>query len=355
MSYSALPNNDLNKNFDILATADEMEFGDIHVKINQETQLHAIIAIHNTNLGPALGGCRCVQYASTDAAIFDAMRLAQGMSYKAAVAGLASGGGKSVLIKPDNIKDREAYFESFGEFVEELGGRYITAVDSGTSVEDMDIIARKTKHVVSTSELTGDPSPQTALGVLKGIQAAVRHKLGQDNLEGIHVAIQGAGNVGYNLAKLLTNLGAKISVCSNKQKDVQRFVDEFAATGVEKDKIFEVDCDVFAPCALGGIISPNSLAKLKAKIIAGAANNQLSDVTVNQQILTKGILYVPDYVINAGGLIHVSMVKPDLVEAKVNEIYDTLLEIFARADKEQAATSIVAETIAKERIAKAKA
>lgn len=355
MSYSALSQNDLNKHFDILTTADEMEFGDIHFKINHETQLHAIIAIHNTNLGPALGGCRCVQYTSNDGAIFDAMRLAQGMSYKAAIAGLPTGGGKSVLIKPPEIRDREAYFESFGEFVEELGGRYITAVDSGTSVEDMDIIARKTQHVVSTSALTGDPSPQTALGVLKGIQAAVKHKLGRDDLEGIHVAIQGAGNVGYNLAKLLHDLGAQISVCSNKQVDVDRFVDEFGANGVSKDKIFEVHCDVFAPCALGGIITANSLAKMQAKIIAGAANNQLSDPTVNQVIQSKGILYAPDYVINAGGLIHVTMMDPDKVQAKVNEIYDTLLEIFSRADEEQAATSFVAEEIAKERIAKAKA
>ena len=198
---------------ELFKTAELMGFGDIHICTDTDTGLRAIIAIHNTNLGPALGGCRCVPYPSSNEAIIDAMRLAHGMSYKAAIAGIAHGGGKSVLMKPAVIKDREAYFESFGRFVDTLGGRYITAVDSGTQVSDMDVIARQTQYVASTSKKLGgkgNPSPYTALGVLRGIQAAVLHKLHRDSLEGIHVAIQGAGNVGYSLAKQLSDLGAKI-------------------------------------------------------------------------------------------------------------------------------------------------
>jgi len=341
---------------DIFQYAEFMNFGDIHIKTDPKTQLRAIIAIHNTNLGPSLGGCRCVQYKSSFAAIRDAMRLAQGMSYKAAISGLSQGGGKSVIMRPAEIHDREAYFESFGEFIEQLGGRYITAVDSGTGVADMDVIARKTKHVVSTSNGVGgkgDPSPYTAHGVLLGLKAAVEHRLNRTDLEGLHVAIQGAGHVGYYLAKELHEQGAKLTICSNDDSDAQRLVEEFSGTVVSKDTIYDVDCDVFAPCALGGAVNIESIKRLKATIIAGGANNQLSDNAIGDILRDKNILYAPDYVINAGGLIHVSVDDISEIEEKVEKIYDTTREIFDRADKENRSSGYVADEISRERINKA--
>lgn len=342
---------------DLFQTAEDMQFGDIHIKTDSDTGLRAIIAIHNVNLGPALGGCRCVPYASTEAALLDAMRLARGMSYKAAISGIAQGGGKSVLIKPDHIEDRERYFESFGEFVNTLGGRYITAVDSGTSVSDMDIIARKTRHVVSTSGAMGgkgDPSPHTAHGVLRGIQAAVEFKLNKADLKGVHVAIQGAGNVGYHLAKELSGLGAKLTICDSKPDTANRFGKEFDATVVDKEYIFDVECDVFAPCARGGILTTDTVKRLKAGIVAGAANNQLVDSSIAQLLHNRGIVYAPDYVINAGGLIQVSLTDEQLINDKVDGIYEALLNIFKRSARENLSSSTVADVIAKEIIDGAK-
>ena len=340
----------LHKN-DLFQTAEDMQFGDIHIKTDPDTGLRAVIAIHNVNLGPALGGCRCVPYASTEEAILDAMRLAKGMSYKAAISGISQGGGKSVLIKPKEIKNRERYFESFGEFVDVLGGRYITAVDSGTSVSDMDIIARKTKHVVSTSSEMGgkgDPSSHTAHGVLRGLQAAVAFKLNRDDLKGVHVAIQGAGNVGYHLAKELSELGARLTISDSKPDAAKRFAKEFDAIVVDKENIFDVECDVFAPCARGGILNESTVSRLKTSIVAGAANNQLADDSVAQQLHHREIIYAPDYVINAGGLIHVSLDDEKLILEKVNDIYDALFNIFKRSAEDNLASSVVADCIAKE-------
>jgi len=342
-----------NNEEDIFKYAEFMNFGDIHIKTDPDTQLRAIIAIHNTNLGPSLGGCRCVHYETSFAAIQDAMRLAQGMSYKAAISGLSQGGGKSVIMRPAIIRDRDAYFESFGQFVEQLGGRYITAVDSGTGVADMDIIARKTKHVVSTSNGVGgkgDPSPFTAHGVLLGLKAGVEHRLKRNSLEGIHVAIQGAGHVGYFLAKELHEQGAQLTICSNKDSDAQRLVDEFSGAVVSKEAIYDVDCDVFAPCALGGTVNKETVKRLKASVIAGGANNQLASVAIGDLLKQKNILYAPDYVINAGGLIHVSVIDIDEINSKVARIYDTTREIFIRADKESRSSSFVADEISEERI-----
>jgi len=341
---------------DLFQTADDMQFGDIHLKTDAKTGLKAIIAIHNVNLGPALGGCRCVPYVSTEAALLDAMRLAQGMSYKAAVAGIEHGGGKSVLMKPATIADRDAYFESFGEFVETLGGRYITAVDSGTSVSDMDIIARKTRHVVSTSSNAGgkgDPSPYTAIGVLKGIQAGVQFKLNKPDLNGVHVAIQGTGNVGLYLARELANLGARLTLCDSKPDTAKQIAQEFGAQVVDKDAIFDVECDVFAPCARGGVLTDAVIARLRAGIIAGAANNQLATPAIAQAIHARDIIYAPDYVINAGGLIQVSLDDEKLIMEKVNGIYDTLLKIFTRSHSDNQPSSLVADRMAQEIIARA--
>jgi len=336
---------------DLINTAEAMQFGDIHIKTDPETGLRAIIAIHNTKLGPALGGCRFVPYESSDDALLDAMRLAQGMSYKAAISGIAHGGGKSVIIKPDVIQDREQLFRSFGIFVDTLGGRYITAVDSGSSVGDMDIIATQTKHVVSTSNSVGgkgDPSPYTALGVLRGIQAGVLHKLHKDSLQDVHVAIQGAGNVGYHLAKQLSALGALISISDSKDSATRQFADEFGATIVDRENIYDVECDVFAPCARGAILDAGSVARLKATIVAGAANNQLAMPEIAQHLFDRNILYAPDYVINAGGLIHVSLDDEVLIESKVNNIHDVLVDIFERSVKETLPTSHVADRISQE-------
>lgn len=336
---------------DLFQIAEQMQFGDLHFKTDSKTGLRAIIAIHNTNLGPALGGCRCVTYESTEAAIYDAMRLAQGMSYKAAICGVKHGGGKSVLVKPEKIIDREAYFESFGKFVDSLGGRYITAVDSGTNVDDMDIIARNTKHVVSTSSSTGgsgDPSPYTALGVLRGIQAGVKFSMKRDDLQGVHVAIQGAGNVGYHLAKELSELGARLSVCDSKQEAAAKFASEFGAQVVDKGNIFDVECDVFAPCARGGVLTNDVVNRLKAGIIAGAANNQLAEPAVGDLIQNRGIVYAPDYVINAGGLIQVSLDNDKIIMEKVNGIYDSLLTIFTKSGEQNQPSSVVADRIAQD-------
>lgn len=335
--------------------AERLKFGELHIKFDIETGLKAIVALHSTTLGPALGGCRCIEYSSSAEAIVDAMRLARGMSYKAAIAGLPHGGGKAVIIKPPQIKDREAYFKAFGRFVNDLGGRYITAKDSGTTVNDMDVIATQTQYVTSNTPKDGsdgDPSPATARGVLRGIQAAVKHKLGRDDLENLHIAIQGVGYVGYYLAKDLHAQGAKLTVCDINPENTKRCVEEFNAKVVSVDDIYSVNCDVFAPCALGAILNDVTIPQIKAPIIAGAANNQLSDRHHGEILQQKNILYAPDYVINAGGLIFAAAQyaneTPDDLEKDLSYIHEILLDIFARADQEERATNFVASTIAKE-------
>lgn len=340
---------------DVINYAKKIGFGDIHFKIDPATNLIAIIAIHSTKLGPALGGCRFLEYPSFTSALQDAIRLAWGMSYKAAISGLPLGGGKSVLLKPKVLPDRAAYFEAFGRFIEELGGRYITAVDSGTTTFDMDAIARSTSYVTSTSAVNGDPSPYTALGVRKAIEAAVKFQLGKNDLSGIHVAIQGVGNVGYYLAKELHQLGAKLTVSDINPVMVQRCVNEFAAATVETQLTHKVACDVFAPCALGAILNDRTIAEIKAPIIAGAANNQLAETRHGDLLQQRGILYAPDYVINSGGLIDVAAQyyhdPKSKVIKQVENIYNTTMNIFELAKKENAPTSNIADRIAAEKIA----
>ncbi|QBQ56058.1 Leu/Phe/Val dehydrogenase [Nitrosococcus wardiae] len=337
--------------FDLFQYAEMLRFGDLHFHLDPATQLQAVVAIHNTRLGPAFGGCRCVPYASTQDAIQDAMRLAQGMSYKNAMARLPYGGGKAVLIQPPAIKDREPYFEAFGQFVENLGGRYITAVDSGTSVADMDYAARRTLHVLCTSRHrggSGDPSPYTALGVRLGIQAAVAYKFKRSDLEGLHVTIQGAGHVGYHLAKELHARGARLSICDINEKAVQRCGDEFNAQVVPPEAVYDLPCQVFAPCALGGVINDHTLPRLQASIIAGAANNQLLESRHGKILQEQGILYAPDYVINAGGAIRAVIEEETELKAKIENIYPTLMEIFQRAGNSHQATSEIADHMAEE-------
>lgn len=337
--------------FDLFRYAETLGFGDLHFRIHAPTQLRALIAIHSTRLGPALGGCRCIPYASTEAALQDAMRLARSMSYKNAFAHIPYGGGKAVLIQPPNINDRKAYFEAFGCFINELGGRYITAVDSGTSVADMDFIAERTPHVLCTSKRRGgsdDPSPYTAFGVRLGIQAAVAYKLKRSDLEGLQVAIQGAGHVGYYLARDLHDLGAKLSVCDINEAAAQRCADEFNARITPPEAIYEAPCQVFAPCALGGIINDQSLLRLQPSIIAGSANNQLLAPHHGLALHRQGILYAPDYVINAGGAIHAATEDEAELRARITAIYNTLMEIFQRSEQDNQATSEIADRMAEE-------
>jgi len=323
---------------------------DLHWHCDADTGLYAIIAIHSTSRGPAMGGCRCLSYASGHAAAHDAMRLARGMSYKAAIADLPYGGGKAVLLRPDRIADRKAYFEAFGAFVESLGGEYITAEDSGTTVADMDSIRDKTTHVLGSSDGMGDPSPLTALGVRMGIQAALAFRDQREELQGSHIAIQGVGQVGYQLAAELHRQGARLSVADYDARATERCADEFGARIVAVDDIYAVPCDVFSPCALGGTINPYTIARLDTGIIAGSANNQLAGLRERELLLAKGIVYAPDYVINAGGLIHLTIGDSQQRQARIAAIHDTLTEIFQRAACSAQSTETIAETMAIEAI-----
>lgn len=336
--------------------AEFLNFGEVHFKFDQATGLRAIVAVHSLKNGPAIGGCRLVHYPSVDKALEDAMRLGQMMSYKAALSKLPHGGAKAVLIKPKVIKDREAYFEAYGDFVNSLGGNYITAVDSGTSPEDMDIIARRTNYVTCTvhSKNSGDPSPHTAIGVLRGIEAAVKFKMNRDSLDGLHVTIQGVGHVGYLLAKELHQRGARLTVCDVRPENVQRCVEEFGAAVTSTDDIYDVKADIFAPCALGSILSLNTIKRLQVSIVAGSANNQLAHHHHGAMLHERGILYAPDFALNAGGLIFVAAVydHSDVKRAgeAVEDIYQTMMDIFERAKRENRPTSEIAETIALERL-----
>ena len=313
-----------------------------------------IIAIHNTTLGPALGGTRFWNYASDDEAIIDALRLARGMTYKAAVAGLNLGGGKSVIIGDNKTKKREAIFRAHGRFVESLGGRYITAEDVGTSVDDMEWIRMETQYVTGIYGGSGDPSPVTAFGTYRGIKAAAKAKYGDDSVAGKTVAVQGLGHVGSYLCGMLHEEGAKLVVTDIDKDRVAHAKDQFGAKTVAPDEIYDVKAEVFAPCALGAIINDKTLPKLKFEIIAGAANNVLAEPRHGDELHEKGILYAPDYVINAGGLINVygelNGWSSDRAKRKAGEIYDTLIQLFELADQEGIPTWVAADRLAERRI-----
>ena len=264
-----------------------------------------IIAIHSTTLGPALGGTRFWQYASDEEAIVDALRLARGMTYKNAVAGLNLGGGKSVIIGNNKTADREMIFRAHGRFVESRGGRYITAEDVGTSTADMDFVHMETKNVSGLAGRSGDPSPVTAHGVFRAIQASARERWGSDDLSTKTVSVQGAGHVGYYLAKELHEAGAKLVVTDIDAERVKQVVTEFGARFVAPEEIYSVQSDIFAPCALGGIINDATIPKLTCEIVAGGANNVLLEERHGVVLEERGILYAPDYVANAGGVINV--------------------------------------------------
>ncbi len=328
----------------------------------EKTGLRAIIAVHNTNLGPALGGCRMWSYENDEQALRDVLRLSQGMTYKAAITGLPLGGGKSVIIGDARTQKTPELMQSMGRAVETFAGRYIVAEDVGTTVDDMNAIHTQTQHVVGIShagEGSGDPSPTTALGVFTGLKAAVRYRLHRNDLKGLKVAVQGLGNVGYNLCKHLHNAGAQLFVTDMQKDRIEQAVKEFGATGVALNDIYAQDVDVFSPCALGAIINDGTIKQLKAKVVAGAANNQLAEARHGDVLRSAKILYAPDYLINAGGLINVyfehrarSTGKPydrAEVEAQVQKIDDTSESIFRLAEAEGIATSAAANRIAEER------
>jgi leucine dehydrogenase len=343
---------------DLFAHLRAYDYGEVHFKFDKATGLKAIVAIHDSRLGPALGGCRFIEYDTDEAAVVDALRLARGMTYKAALAGLAHGGGKSVIVRPRQHFDRVALFRAFGRFVEDLGGHYITAEDSGTGLEDMEIIRTMTKHVTGVDVAhggSGDPSPFTALGVRRGIEACVKFRMGRDSLDGVHVAVQGVGHVGYHLCKELAACGAKISVADVDALKAERAEREFGATVVSLDKISEIPCDVFAPCALGSALNDMTIPRLRAKIVAGAANNQLALPRNGDDLHARGILYAPDYAINAGGLVNVAqeVLGYDAKKARENtlKIYDTIYEIADRAQKTGAPTYRICDMLVEEKLA----
>ncbi|MCB1955651.1 MAG: Glu/Leu/Phe/Val dehydrogenase [Rhodocyclaceae bacterium] len=329
---------------------------------DEKSGLKAIIAVHNTNLGPALGGCRMWPYANEAEAVRDVLRLSRGMTYKSALAGLKLGGGKSVVIGNPRTDKTPALLDALARAVDRLGGRYIAAEDSGTSVADMKQMRRITPHVAGVEDKpsddgmrSGDPSPSTALGTFVGIRTAVRERLGRDSLEGLRVAVQGIGNVGYDLARRLHEAGASLWVCDIDTAALKQAEHELGARVVEPEAIYGLDVDVFAPCALGAVINDRSLPQLRASIVAGAANNQLAEPRHGRALMEKGILYAPDYVINAGGIIDVYYEHAgidagrDALIRHIERIDDNLREIFARARREERPTGEVADAIAEER------
>lgn len=320
-----------------------------------ETGLKAIIAIHDTTLGPALGGVRMWNYNSEEEALRDVLRLAKGMTYKNAAAGLNLGGGKAVIIGDPKKDKSEALFRSFGRFVETLNGRYITAEDVGTFEEDMDYIHMETEYVTGTSRKgAGDPSPVTALGIYYGMKQAAKEAFGSDSLKGLTIAVQGVGQVAYHLCKHLHEEGAELIVTDINEEAVERAVKEFAATSVKPDEIYDVDCDIFSPCALGGIINDETIPRLKAKVIAGSANNQLEKEEHGRILHEKGILYAPDFVINAGGVINVAEelagYNRQRALNKVKSIYNILETVFEISRQKNIPTSAAANELAEKRI-----
>lgn len=340
---------------DILS--DMKQWGHEQVVLCQEPSCGytGIIAIHDTTLGPALGGTRYWQYASGADAINDALRLARGMTYKAAAAGLNLGGGKAVIVGDNKRPDRETVFRAHGRFVESLDGRYITAEDVGTSPADMEFVRRETRHVAGLQGLSGDPSPVTGYGVYMGMKAAAKQRWGTDALAGRTVLVQGAGKVAYFLCTHLRAEGAKVVVTDIDTEKVKRVVNELGATAVAPEAIYDQAGDIYAPCALGATINDDTLARLKVSVIAGGANNQLAEERHGVALEQRGLVYAPDFVINSGGLINVygelEGWPQERAKRKAQEIYDAILKVFAIAARDGIPSFQAADRLAEERIA----
>lgn len=320
------------------------------------TGLKAIIAVHDTTMGPALGGTRMWSYANSEEALTDVLRLSRGMTYKSALAGLPLGGGKAVIIGDAKKDKSEAFFKAYGRFVNALGGKYITAEDVNIRTSDIAIVATETPFVAGTEGKAGDPSPHTAEGTYLGLKAAAKHAFGHEDLNGLRIAVQGLGAVGYDFAEYCAKEGAKLVVCDVNQEAVDRAVAELGAEAVSIDAIYDADVDVYAPCALGATINDETLKRIKAKVIAGSANNQLATPAHDKILKDMGILYAPDYVINAGGVIHVCSEAANFsfeeTAARVKAIYNTLDKIFTRATAEDRPTGEIADEMAREILAK---
>ncbi|MFB5661987.1 branched-chain amino acid dehydrogenase [Alteribacillus sp. HJP-4] len=342
----------------------EMEMYDYEQVVlcqDRTSGLKAIIAIHDTTLGPALGGTRMWKYQSEEEAFEDVLRLAKGMTYKNAAAGLNLGGGKTVIIGDPRKDKNEEMFRAFGRYIQGLAGRYITAEDVGTTEEDMDIVHEETDFVTGISPAfgsSGNPSPVTAYGVYVGMKAAAKEAFGTDDLGGKTVAVQGVGNVSYNLCRHLNEEGASLIVTDIHKDSVMRAVNDFQALSVDPSDIYQVKCDIFSPCALGAIINDETIPQLQAKVIAGAANNQLKENKHGDMLYEYGIVYAPDYVINAGGVINVADelygYNRDRAMKKVEGVYDNIAKVIEIAKRDKIPTYRAADRLAEERIEKMK-
>lgn len=320
---------------------------------NEKAGLKAIIAVHNTVRGPAIGGCRLWPYASEDDALFDVLRLSRGMSHKNAAAGLDFGGGKGVIIA-DPSQKTEAMFEAYGEAVNALGGCYITAEDVNTDCDDAIIMTRKTKYVCGLPHISGDPSPYTAIGVWQGIKATAKVLNGSDSLDGLTIAVQGLGKVGYDLCRYLHKEGAKLIVANrSNQANLDKAVEEFGATVVSANEILSQKCDILAPCALGAIVNPTTIPEFNCKAIAGAANNLILDLDAGEALKARGIYYAPDFIINAGGVINAAgeaagNYNEEEVLKKVYNIYNTVERILTESKETGEPEGVIAERFAEE-------
>jgi len=342
--------------FDYLSSYD---YENVFLCQDKAVGLRAVIVIHDTTLGPATGGCRMWTYDSDWDAIEDALRLARGMTYKYAAAGVNLGGGKTVVIGDPKRRDREALFRTLGRFINRLGGKYYTGEDVGTTLEDMEYIRMETEYVVTLPTYLGGAgpiSPMTAFGVIQAMRACCKEVYGSDQLRGKRVAVQGLGAVGYELAKQLTELGATVwgtDIDEEKLEGVRR---EFGVKGVDPKGIYDVECDIFAPCALGGIINDETIPRLKCKIVCGSANNQLREDKHGDLLTERGILYGPDYIVNAGGTIYdtdrlgVGGVSHERGRAKVARIYQTMEKVIDISKRDGNPTYRAADRMAEERI-----
>lgn len=323
---------------------------------DKTTGLKAIVGIHDTTLGPALGGCRMWPYQSEDEALTDVLRLSRGMTYKNAAMGLDLGGGKSVIWGDSRTDKSEALLRAFGRLIQSLQGRYITAEDVGMTATDMAMVARETRFVGGLKETSGDPSPATALGVLEGMKAAATLVYGSPSLSGKHVAIQGMGHVGLLLAQLLRDENARLTVTDIHPEDVRAAAEALGASWVEPEQIYGIDADIFAPCALGAVLNDDTIPQLKVRIVAGSANNQLKDPTHGLELMKRQIVYVPDYVINGGGVVNVADefhpdgYHQDRAYSRVRLIGQQVGEILRRAQREQIPTQDAADQLAENRI-----
>ncbi|MBI3016482.1 MAG: Glu/Leu/Phe/Val dehydrogenase [Deltaproteobacteria bacterium] len=342
-----------------LEKLNQKDFEEVVFCNDESVDLKAIISVHNTVLGPGTGGVRFYDYQTEEDALNDVLRLSRGMTYKSAISRLPFGGGKSVIIgDPAKIKTEEL-LERFGDFVNTLKGRYICAKDVGVDSKDLRVVSRKTKHILGvegTKNSSGNPSPATAFGVLQAIRALAKELLGRSHLDGLSFAIQGVGSVGYDLAQSLHAEGAKLTICDVSRDALNRCLDKMSPKVVSPEAIYDVKCDFFSPCAMGVVINSQTLPRLKCKIIAGAANNQLATAQDGYEIENKGIFYAPDYVINAGGIINIAeeLLGYDKKRAydHVAHIYQTMIEIIHRSKKEKKPPFVIADILAEEIIEK---